>query len=182
MTGGSLGLRSGSYGSLQQQLQNSVLPIQTTPPTLPRKTSKMLKDKEKLIHWIFKFAGRKKFGMLFLSVVSAAVFVWVLYVGKGEDNVSCNTDNNVSCNTDNNVSLVGLMRSESIVEPPPPALFLGQPPPPAVLGYNLPNNVSIVDLMRSESIVEPPPAALFLGAASSTCSISGVQPSSRESM
>lgn len=88
MTTGSLGLRSsGSYGSLQQQqFQSSFLssPIQTTPPPLvPRKPAKMLKEKDKFFHWICKFAPRKKVGMLLLCLVSAAVFVWVLYVGKG---------------------------------------------------------------------------------------------------
>uniref|UniRef100_A0A7N0SW30 TOD1/MUCI70 glycosyltransferase-like domain-containing protein n=1 Tax=Kalanchoe fedtschenkoi TaxID=63787 RepID=A0A7N0SW30_KALFE len=84
MTGGSLGLRTSSYGSLQQPFSNIVLPSQTT-ITPPRKPVKMLKEKEKLFHWLFKFAGRKKVGMMFLCVASAAVFVWVLYVGKGED-------------------------------------------------------------------------------------------------
>ncbi|KAF5729084.1 F3H9.11 protein isoform 1 [Tripterygium wilfordii] len=85
MTGGSLGIRSGSYGSLDKQLQingNGVLPIQTTTRSKP---PKMLKEKERLFHWICKFAGRKKVGMMLLCLVSAAVFVWVLYVGKGED-------------------------------------------------------------------------------------------------
>ena len=36
-----------------------------------------------LVHWICKFAGHKKVGMLLQCVISAAVFVWVLYVGKG---------------------------------------------------------------------------------------------------
>ncbi|XP_073159383.1 probable hexosyltransferase MUCI70 [Henckelia pumila] len=81
MTTGSLGVRSsGSYGSLQQ-IQNSLvsLPIQTTPPVSSRKPPKMW------FHWICKFAPRNKVGMLLLSLVSAAVFIWVLYVGKGED-------------------------------------------------------------------------------------------------
>jgi hypothetical protein len=91
MTGGSLGIRSSSYGSLDKQLQqqqhngNGVLssapfPMQTNGRTKP---AKMFKEKESLFHWIVKFAGRKKVGMLFLCVISAAVFVWVLYVGKG---------------------------------------------------------------------------------------------------
>lgn len=86
MTTGSLGLRSsGSYGSLQQQqFQNGALPNQTTPPVTSRKPSKMLKEKERLFPWIFKFAPRKKVGMLLLCAVSAAVFLWVLYVGKGK--------------------------------------------------------------------------------------------------
>jgi len=82
MSGGSLGIRSGSYGSLEKQQQllqhNGVSPIQSA-----RKPSKMLKDKDRFFHWIFKFAGRKKVGMLFLFAISAAVFIWVLYLGKG---------------------------------------------------------------------------------------------------
>lgn len=86
MTTGSLGLRSsGSYGSLQQ-IQNAAfcLPIQTTPP-VSRKPPKMLKEKDRLFHWIFKFAPRKKIGMLLLCFVSLVVFMWVLIVGKGEE-------------------------------------------------------------------------------------------------
>lgn len=84
MTTGSLGLRSsGSYGSLQQ-IQNAAfcLPIQSTPP-LSRKPPKMLKEKDRFFHWIFKFAPRKKIGMLLLCFVSLVVFMWVLIVGKG---------------------------------------------------------------------------------------------------
>lgn len=90
MTTGSLGLRSsGSYGSLQQQqFQNGALPIQTTPPIASRKPSKMFKEKEKLVHWFCKFAPRKKVGMLLLCAVSAVVFCWVLYVGKGYFSIS----------------------------------------------------------------------------------------------
>lgn len=81
--GGSLGIRSGSYGSLDKQLQNggSLLPVQQT--SARTKPSKMFKEKEGLLYWICKFAGRKKVGMLLLCVISAAVFLWVLYVGKG---------------------------------------------------------------------------------------------------
>lgn len=89
MSGGSLGLgiRSGSYGSLdKQQLQNgaSLLPIQQT-TAIRGKPSKMFKEKEGFVLWICKFVGRKKVGMFLLCVISAAVFFWVLYVGKGED-------------------------------------------------------------------------------------------------
>ncbi|XP_058201969.1 probable hexosyltransferase MUCI70 [Rhododendron vialii] len=80
----SSGIRnSGSNGSLQQF---HLLAIQTTPPLSARKAfSKMSKEKESLFHWICKFVGRKKVGMLLLCLVSAAVFGGVLYVGKGED-------------------------------------------------------------------------------------------------
>ncbi|KAL3639934.1 hypothetical protein CASFOL_014902 [Castilleja foliolosa] len=42
-------------------------------------------QKEKLLHWIFKFVPRKKIGMLLFCFVSLAVFMWVLIVSKGED-------------------------------------------------------------------------------------------------
>lgn len=85
MTSASLGLRSsGSYGSLQQQqFQNGGSPFQASPLVPPRKPPKMFKEKEGLFLWICKFAPRKKIGMMLLCVVSAAVFLWVLYVGKG---------------------------------------------------------------------------------------------------
>lgn len=92
MTGGSLGIRSGSYGSLQQQALIQQQQQQQPPngslflfaqSTPPRKPSKM--PKEKFAQRIFKFAGRKKVGMLFICVISAAVFGCVLTVGKGQE-------------------------------------------------------------------------------------------------
>lgn len=80
MISGSLGLRSGSYGSLQlqsnQEVQSSLV---------VRKPQKMYKEKEGLVHWFFKVAPRRKVGMLLLCAISAVVFGWVLYFGKGLD-------------------------------------------------------------------------------------------------
>ncbi|TYG65168.1 hypothetical protein ES288_D06G164400v1 [Gossypium darwinii] len=151
MTGGSLGIRSGSYGSLDKQLQNSVLlPIQV-PLATRSKPSKVFKEKETLVHWICKLAGRKKVGMLLLSVISAAVFVWVVYVGKGEyqdsDNVrkvngSLPINNSgfpliyevQSVKIDNWTSLVASDSVEGtevrVMPPPPPSYFLGYTLPP----------------------------------------------------
>lgn len=79
MTGGPLGLgiRSGSYGSLVDK--NGGLPIQAS----SRKPTKMFKEKDRFVHWILKFAGRKGVGMFLLCLISTAVFGLVLYVGKG---------------------------------------------------------------------------------------------------
>ncbi|WOG85162.1 hypothetical protein DCAR_0104349 [Daucus carota subsp. sativus] len=85
MTSGSLGLRTGSYGSLQQHFQNGFRTIPTVPPVVVRKAPKIYKEKERMVTWFFKFAPRKKVGMLLLFAVSALVFGWVLYVGKGGD-------------------------------------------------------------------------------------------------
>ncbi|KAI9385324.1 hypothetical protein POPTR_011G053000v4 [Populus trichocarpa] len=144
MTGGSLGIRSSSYGSLDKQLQqqqhngNGVLssapfPMQTNGRTKP---AKMFKEKESLFHWIFKFAGRKKVGMLFLCVISAAVFVWVLYVGKGEDAQEGGRPPTISLSDTSSLSRIenktsffqGIFSNISLLHPP--AYFLGYTLPP----------------------------------------------------
>ncbi|KAI4374118.1 hypothetical protein MLD38_012153 [Melastoma candidum] len=141
MTGQSLGIRSGSYGSLlQHQLQNG-----SSPPLL-RKTNKM--PKEKLFHWIFKFAGRKKVGMLLLCVISAAVTGWVMYIGnnKGEEPQDTSNyvrfGNNLTINhpvsspfngLGNNYTSTSIGISDgnmASVPPPPPQFFLGYTLPP----------------------------------------------------
>ncbi|XP_057544244.1 probable hexosyltransferase MUCI70 [Amaranthus tricolor] len=115
MSGSSLGLglRYASYGSLQQQLHNNLLPNQLfsplPPPPLPfttRKPAKMMKEKERLVHLFYKTVGRKKIGMLFLSVVSIAVFIWVLYVGKGEDSRGTEGPSNITLNNHSSTSVV----------------------------------------------------------------------------
>ncbi|XVF87480.1 hypothetical protein PTKIN_Ptkin18bG0123400 [Pterospermum kingtungense] len=147
MTGGSLGIRSGSYGTLDKQLQNGVLPIQASSATRTFKPSKMFKEKETLVHWICKFAGRKRVGMLFLCVISAAVFVWVLYVGKGEDRESDrvpNINRNLPLNNSGS-PLINKVQSIKIDNSTPlPASVRGAEvgvvpsPPPYFLGYTLP--------------------------------------------
>ncbi|KAL6562125.1 hypothetical protein OROGR_003132 [Orobanche gracilis] len=161
--GGSLGLRSsGSYGSLQQQHQQQIqnsspsLPIQTTPP---RKPLKMLKEKDKLFHWICKFAPRKKVGMLLLCLVSSAVFSWVLYVGKGEDargnivqsiNIHSgpiSQEKNISEKFSSEVKEVRSSANATLLPPTPP------PPPVFFTGYKLPPG------NPCESFTLPPPPA-----------------------
>ncbi|KAJ8761692.1 hypothetical protein K2173_004468 [Erythroxylum novogranatense] len=143
MTGGSMGIRSASYGSLdkplQQQLQQQngggvFFPIQTTTRTKP---AKMFKEKERVFHWICKFAGRKKVGMLLLCVVSAFVFVWVLYVGKGEDTPDVDSVPNISLNAtmafsvvENKTLIPGASIGSLTLPPPPPAYFTGYTLPP----------------------------------------------------
>lgn len=154
MTGGSLGIRSGSYGSLQQQqqlllLQNGGLPIQTTPPPpLPRKPSKMPKEKERLFHWIMKFAGRKKVGMLFLCLISAAVFGWVMYVGNGKGEDAPDVDNSFVRFTNNNMTI-----SNPVSSP--------------INGEQISNDASLVDRDGRDGNkimpLPPPPQTFFLG-------------------
>ncbi|TYI09671.1 hypothetical protein ES332_A09G089600v1 [Gossypium tomentosum] len=144
MSGGSLGIRSGSYGSLDKQGQNGVLPIQAASATRTKAYSKMLKEKETLIHWICKFAGRKKVGMLLLCVISAAVFVWVVYFGEDQENDnSSKVNDNLALNNplinvvqsiriDNWTSLSVSVKETKVgvMHPPPPSYFLGYTLPP----------------------------------------------------
>ncbi|KAB2082008.1 hypothetical protein ES319_A05G169400v1 [Gossypium barbadense] len=160
MSGGSLGIRSGSYGSLDKQLQNGVLPIQV-PSATKTKPFKTFKEKETFLHWICKFAGRKKVGSLLLCAISAAIFVWVLYLGKDEVQGSYNVplpkvNDSLPLNNSRSPLINGLQNSrihnltyspvdaEGSEVPPPPSYFLGYtlpaehpcntftlPPPPA---------------------------------------------------
>ncbi|XP_014519182.1 uncharacterized protein LOC106776291 [Vigna radiata var. radiata] len=138
MSGGSLGIRSGSYGSLEKQLQllqhNGVSPIQSA-----RKPPKMLKEKDRFFIWIFKFAGRKKVGMLFLFAISAAVFIWVLYLGKGEDSQDGNgVRNNIKVNESTSIGDSPSVISASKILGLSTILVLPPPPPSYFLGYTLP--------------------------------------------
>ncbi|KAK5826977.1 hypothetical protein PVK06_021910 [Gossypium arboreum] len=151
MNGGSLGIRSGSYSSLdkKQQQNNVLLPIQTPSTTKTKPYSKMFKDKEKLFHWACKFAGRKRVRMFLLLAISAAVFVWVFYVGKDEDQENHNghkVNDSLPLNSSetppmNEVQTVGIVNRVSfpidvertevrVMPPPPPSYFLGYTLPP----------------------------------------------------
>ncbi|KAJ4916749.1 hypothetical protein Rs2_02299 [Raphanus sativus] len=142
-----LGVRSSSYGSLMDKTSLYAVVLPTT-TTRTKASNKMMMHKER-VHWICKFAGRKKVGMLLLFLISAVVFLRVLYAGKGEDGrevqvppslhfngtsvvnhsilLPTNEDQiqNISSSIDTNV----------ILSPPPPP-----PPPPPIhfLGYTLP--------------------------------------------
>ncbi|CAL1372781.1 unnamed protein product [Linum trigynum] len=136
MNGGSLGIRSGSYGSLDkpQQLQqqqngggNHLLPIQSTIRTKP---AKMFKEKDRFFHWIRKSVGRRKVGMLLLCVISAAVFFWVLYVGKGEDAQESDQVPNMSISPNISATVRKQNTTTMVFPPPPPSHFLGYSLPP----------------------------------------------------
>ncbi|CAM8979577.1 unnamed protein product [Rhodiola kirilowii] len=158
MTGGSLGQRTGSYGSLQQPFSNIVLPSQTT-ITPPRKPAKMLKEKEKLFHWFLKFAGRKKVGMMFLCIASAAVFIWVLYVGKGEDSQGGfqNYRFNRSIILDSTPVYIQPIREKESISTSKKVfaskVMVNATPPPMFLGYKLPPG------HLCETFALPPPPA-----------------------
>uniref|UniRef100_A0A1J3IVM8 TOD1/MUCI70 glycosyltransferase-like domain-containing protein n=1 Tax=Noccaea caerulescens TaxID=107243 RepID=A0A1J3IVM8_NOCCA len=187
MTG--LGVRSSSYGSLEKTgLNGVVLPIQTT--TTRTKPSKMQKEREGIVHWIFKFAGRKKVGMLLLFLISAVVFVRVLYVGKGEDGQEVqvppslhfngssvvNHSNMLPTNEDQNLNIrnISFLGTNVIMTPPPPMHFLGYtlpqghpcnsftlPPPPADRKRTGPRPCPVCYLPVEEAIALMPSAPSF---------------------
>ncbi|WCJ27042.1 hypothetical protein M5689_008817 [Euphorbia peplus] len=136
MTGG-IGIRSSSYGSLeklQQHQQNGAIgvvsPIHMSIRTKP---VKMFKAKERFFHWIYKFAGRKKVGMLFLCIISAVVFFWVLYVGKGEDSQEGDQVPSIRLNSSvpfNNRENGTSVLKKFVLPPAPPKYFTGYTLPP----------------------------------------------------
>ncbi|KAF2610986.1 hypothetical protein F2Q70_00012632 [Brassica cretica] len=178
MTG--LGVRSSSNGSLEKTgLNGVVLSIQTT----RAKPSKMHKEREG--RRICKFAGRKKVGMLLLFLISAVVFLRVLFVGKGEDGqvppslhfngtfvvnhsymLPTNEEETISIR---NISFLGLNAVLS-----PPMHFLGYtlpqghpcnsftlPPPPADRKRTGPRSCPVCYLPVEEAIALMPNAPSF---------------------
>lgn len=93
MTGGSLGLRTGSYGSLQQlQLIQNGFSHNLPTPGLTRKSSKLLlsssREKERVLPFVCRFLGRKRVTMLLLVVLALLVFVFNSFtVNKESSNV-----------------------------------------------------------------------------------------------
>lgn len=85
MTAASLGLRSGSYGSLHQQLQNGA--FSATQPILLRRASRSLsgiREREKTLHRIYKFVGRRKVGILLMLMISVTVLSFVSVISRGQ--------------------------------------------------------------------------------------------------
>lgn len=94
---GSLVVRSLSNGSLQlQQQMNQLMQSPVVVSSSSKKGSKVFvnsgsKDKDyyyngnsnKAFVWMFKFAPRKKVGMLLLSLASFAAMLWILFIAKG---------------------------------------------------------------------------------------------------
>ncbi|BBH01788.1 Protein of unknown function D [Prunus dulcis] len=93
MTGGSLGLRTGSYGSLQQlQLIQNGFSHNLPTPGLTRKSSKLLlsssREKDRVLPFVCRFLGRKRVTMLLLVVLALLVFVFNSFtVNKESSNV-----------------------------------------------------------------------------------------------
>ncbi|KAK9269504.1 hypothetical protein L1049_001279 [Liquidambar formosana] len=95
MTGGSLGLRTGSYGSLQQQVPNGLLQTQTS--FIVRKPSKMVlsgsRERERFIHTIRRYLARGRVGMFTLFAFALLAFALGFFAANREaaGNTSLNT-------------------------------------------------------------------------------------------
>lgn len=101
MTGKSLGIRTGSYGSLQSYngggLQLQATKQSNKQSSITRKpSSKMLlsgsKEKERPLSFVCcRYLGRRRVSMLLLALLALVVFVWGSYtVNKGNTCFSCN--------------------------------------------------------------------------------------------
>ncbi|XP_038897641.1 uncharacterized protein LOC120085624 isoform X3 [Benincasa hispida] len=79
MTGGSFGLRTGSYASLHQQLQNDALQNSAT-SLLVHKLSKTnlssSRERERVIPLCCRYFGRRRVAMLLLFILALLVFVF----------------------------------------------------------------------------------------------------------
>ncbi|KAJ4894736.1 hypothetical protein Rs2_21530 [Raphanus sativus] len=188
MTG--LGVRSSSYGCLDKTGLNGgvVLPIQSS-STIRSKaaSSKMMhKERDGVVHWIFKFAGRKKVGMLLLFLISAVVFLRVLFLGKGEDgqevqvppslhfNGSSVVNHSNMFSEDQNINIRNISFNVVYSPPPPPMHFLGYtlpqghpchtftlPPPPADRKRTGPRPCPVCYLPVEEAIALMPSTPSF---------------------
>ncbi|CAK9138230.1 unnamed protein product [Ilex paraguariensis] len=89
MTGASLGLRTPSYGSLQQQGQNGGGLLQTQNSFVLRKPPKISlsgsREKERFLPRIFRYLGRRKVGMLFLVIFALMAFLSGFFTVNKED-------------------------------------------------------------------------------------------------
>ncbi|XP_074565680.1 putative hexosyltransferase MUCI70 isoform X1 [Curcuma longa] len=79
MTAASLGLRSGSNGSLHQQLQNGA--FSATQPIFLRRASRSVSGR------IYKFVGRRKVGILLMLMISVTVLSFVSIISRDEDSL-----------------------------------------------------------------------------------------------
>ncbi|KAG7024833.1 hypothetical protein SDJN02_13652 [Cucurbita argyrosperma subsp. argyrosperma] len=79
MTGGSLGLRTGSYASLQQQLQNGALQNPAISPFAHKPWKPNLsssRERERVLPLVCRYFGRRRVAMLLLFVLALLVFVF----------------------------------------------------------------------------------------------------------
>ncbi|ESQ51975.1 hypothetical protein EUTSA_v10017801mg [Eutrema salsugineum] len=155
-----------------------VLPIQTITATRT-KLSKMHKEKEHIVHWIFKFSRRRK-KILFL--ISTLVFIRLLYVWRGEDgqdievppsqHFSVITNKEQISDIQNNLSYV--RKAVKAYRPRPPPYFHGYklpqehpcnrftlPPPPADKKRTGPRPCPVCYLPLEEAIALIPSSPSF---------------------
>lgn len=79
MTGGSLGLRTGSYASLHLQLQNGALQNSATSPLVHKASKTNLsstRERERVIPLCCRYFGRRRVAMLLLFILALLVFVF----------------------------------------------------------------------------------------------------------
>ncbi|KAJ9565990.1 hypothetical protein OSB04_001956 [Centaurea solstitialis] len=155
---GSVVVRSSSNGSLQQNYSNQNQQFSSGGGVVGPLSVKtfMNKDKDNAFMWIFKFAPRKKVGMMLLSIASTVAMLWILYIAKGDINQKNNTlvrfsgyspsidEQRVQDSALVNDQMKITMNEDNMVDltaqPPPPLIAANPPPPDPVYftGYTLP--------------------------------------------
>ncbi|RID66947.1 hypothetical protein BRARA_D02055 [Brassica rapa] len=146
-----------------------------TATTTRTKPSKMYKEKEDVVRWIFKFVGRRK---KILFIITILVFIRVLYVWHGEDGQkvevphSKTTNKEPLSNIHNNLSHV--VKAAKVYRPRPPPYFRGYtlppnhpcnrftlPPPPADKKRTGPRPCPVCYLPLEEAIALMPSSPSF---------------------
>ncbi|KAH0930273.1 hypothetical protein HID58_016000 [Brassica napus] len=146
-----------------------------TATTTRTKPSKMYKEKEDVVRWIFKFVGRRK---KILFIISILVFIRVLYVWHGEDGQKVEAPHSETTNKEplsnihNNLSHV--VKAAKVYRPRPPPYFRGYtlspdhpcnrftlPPPPADKKRTGPRPCPVCYLPLEEAIALMPSSSSF---------------------
>lgn len=135
MTRESLGLRTGSYGSLQQNTNNEMLrPYNNSNIFFVRKPQRMSnsgsREKERFLPSICKYLGRKKVGMLILFSLALLAFLTGFFTVNREDesgitsafNDSLEFPRKEGSRKDNTSSMLNTLTvcGQNTVHPPPP--------------------------------------------------------------
>ncbi|KAJ4903535.1 hypothetical protein Rs2_17486 [Raphanus sativus] len=150
------------------------LPTHTV-ATTRTKPSKLYKEKEDVVRWIFKLIRRRK---KILFIISTLVFIRVLYLWHGEDGKNVEVPHSGSTNKDpisnirNNLSYVG--KAAKAYRPRPPPYFRGYtlppdhpcnrftlPPPPADKKRTGPRPCPVCYLPLEEAIALMPTSPSF---------------------
>ncbi|KAF3451473.1 hypothetical protein FNV43_RR07568 [Rhamnella rubrinervis] len=131
-------MSSGNHGCLDKQRQKGKLPIQ-----IVQNPSKMVREKEILLHWISKLVARKKVGALLLFVIFTVFFIGALLVGEEAEDVQ---EGDLVLN-------IGLTDRMTLSYPEPSPIFGEQ-------SKNITSSGDILGVIPNLALPPPPTASL----------------------